>query len=235
MFTSKNVLRKLNSIINTIKESVNNQEVLGYILTSLELANNKSSVVSIKGDNSVLIVDHRRDEAFYLELSPSLDVIDKVYTRFTRAAGDFDERVTVSFDDNKTNIHQYSSLITKDKGDERVTSLTDTFRDETFIDNILRYRKSFQTEVAYPLRSNAEAASSLEEVVINSEGTAAFKKIVISSAIGEKIKYGLFSAKDNDFTSTSSIDKLTCVQTVTEDEYNEFTSNRDKKITKDLK
>lgn len=236
MFTTKNVLRRLNSIIDTVRSTITNKEILDYILSNLELVANKGAAINIKEDRIILIVDSIGDNTFYLELSPSLECIDKVYTRLTKDNGNFDERFTISFDKDMISVHQLSSSINKDNSDmSRILGITDKFKDETYISNELRFRKRFSTNISYPLANNAESSSSLEEVYVNSDGSAAFKRVIVSSELGENHSYGLFDAKANEFTTNSNTDELSCVQLVTEDEYQSFLSKVDKKIMKELK
>ncbi len=235
MLTTKNSLKRLNGFIDTVRRNINNKEVLDYLLANLDLATKKGAIINFKDDNGVLIVDNHGNGAFYVELSPSMDRIDKVYTRLTRRAGDFDERVTISFDGDMVKIHQYSSSIEKDADDDRITAVIDEFTDRTFVDDELRFKKHFATNVSYPLMENANSASNLEEVMIKSDGTAAYKKVKVSSLDGDSHEYGIFDTKANQFTTDSSLEGLSEVQIITEEEYDAFIAKQEPRITKELK
>lgn len=235
MFKTKSVLKKLNGFIDTIRNNINNEDVLDYIITNMNIATKKGATISFQGDNSVIIVDSLSDSAFYVEFTPSMDVIDRVYTRLTKAAGAFDERMTVTFDQDMVKIGQYSSSISKDKDDARITSISDSFINKTFVNGDIRYTRHFSTNISYPLINNAAAASTLEEVIIHSDGMAAFKRIGMSSLNGDSHSYGTFDARKNEFTSKSYIDELVDVEPTTEEEYQTFLNEAEPRIIKELK
>lgn len=235
MFTTKKTLKRLNSIIDALRSSISNKEVLDYILSNLDMASGRSVLIKIDESNKVMILDYLNDTAFYLDVKPSLDVIDEIHTRIVKAGGDYDERLTVAFDEDTISIHKYASAITKSKKEGRVIDITDTFEDKTIVDEELQFRKKFSTNVSYPLDRNAVASSDLEEVVIDSDRTGVFRKISLSSDKGSLSSFGLFDAIENVFSSNSNIDDLANVRTINEDEYTIFANKVDPKYTKELK
>ena len=234
MFKQKNSFKRLYSLISTLRGAIENKEVLDYLIGNLGLATRKGSVIRFMDENKILVVDNYSGSSFYMEIKPNLYVIDEIYARKTKDAGNHDERFTATFDEDSVKIHSYSSTLKKNHEEHRIASIDDEFMDMEFLNGFLSYRKFYKTNVSYPSLEDASSSTILEEVVVKPDHRGAFKRINISSATGDEQSYGLFDAslvREDDI----DIDELKGVQTITQEEYQEFKDAEEKSVIKDKK